>query len=84
MRLYDAAVEDFLHQNIEPAKIGQLLKLYRSISKLTKQSQANHMDRMRGSECSATQGLVFVEVLNSLARVGGHSINVAQSSVAEQ
>ena len=83
LELYETAVSDFLKQHTEVTQVEELYQHYRSISRLAKQSQANHMDRMRRGECQPTPGLLFVEVLNSLARVGGHSINVAQSSVAE-
>lgn len=83
MALYDGAVEDFLHQNVEPDRLNELTQLQKKISRQVNISQVNHMKRMRAGECSAAPGLVFVEALNSLDRVGGHSINVEEASVVE-
>ena len=41
------------------------------------------MDRLRAGECSAEAGIMFGEVLNSLNRIGGHSINIAEAAVAQ-
>ncbi len=83
MELYDASVQDFLHQNTRPEELAELAVLQKMISRLTSQSQVNHMGRMRQGDCSTDPGLVFVEALNSLDRVGGHSINIAEVSIAE-
>ena len=42
------------------------------------------MDRLRAGECSAEAGIMFGEVLNSLNRIGGHSINIAEAAVVQQ
>ena len=39
------------------------------------------MERMRAGECSAEAGIVFGEMLNSLNRIGGHAINIAEAAV---
>jgi phosphate:Na+ symporter len=83
MTLYEEAAASFLHQYMTMEHLAELTKLQREISKMANQSQVNHMSRMRDGECSAESGLVFVEVLNSLSRVGGHSINIAEASVAD-
>lgn len=83
LKLYDAAVSEFLHQNMKSDELRELSLLQKTISRLASMSQVNHMSRMRDGECSAAPGLVFVEALNSLDRVGGHSINVAEASLAE-
>lgn len=83
VKLYDEAVSGFLHQDMSRSHLRELLKLQHTIARLTNESQVNHMNRMRAGECSAEPGLVFVEALNSLNRVGGHSINVAQASVPD-
>ena len=42
------------------------------------------MDRLRSGECSAETGIMFGEVLNSLNRIGGHSINIAEAATVQQ
>lgn len=81
--LFVHAVEEFYNQNISIDSLKRLTKLQREIRHETNQSQLNHMERMREGQCSAEAGIIFGEVLNALNRVGGHSINIAEASVAK-
>ncbi len=81
MTLFNRAVEAFYGQHISIDELKRLARMQRDIRKLTTQSQQNHLERMRSGECSAEAGIVFGEMLNSLNRIGGHSINIAESSV---
>lgn len=79
--LFQRATKGFYDQNLSIDELKRLTRIQREIRKKTNQSQQNHMDRMRRGECSADAGIVFGEMLNSLNRVGGHSINIAEVSV---
>lgn len=82
-RLYERSVEEFYGQNLGIDELKRLSRTQREIRKLTKQSQQNHMDRLRAGECSVEAGITYGEVLNSLNRIGGHSINIAEVSVRQ-
>ena len=82
--LYSNATARFYSQDIGIDELKHLAKLERENRKKTKQAQQNHMDRLRAGECSAEAGLMFGEVLNSLNRIGGHSINIAEAAVAQR
>ena len=82
--LYSNATARFYSQDIGIDELKHLAKLEREIRKKTKQAQQNHMDRLRAGECSAEAGIMFGEVLNSLNRIGGHSINIAEAAVAQR
>ena len=75
--------ETELHK-VETEELRQLFKMQRKISDQAAQSQVNHLRRMRAEECAAAPGVGFVEVLNCLDRIGGHSINVAEASLASK
>lgn len=76
--LYDQSVEQFHAQTIQGDTFSKLSATQTEVRKLANTSQTNHMDRMRRGECSAEAGIIFGEVLNSLNRIGGHSINIAE------
>ena len=82
-QLYSTAVARFHTQDLGIDSLNHLARLERENRKKTKQAQQNHMDRLRAGECSAEAGIMFGEVLTSLNRVGGHSINIAEAAVAQ-
>ena len=79
--LYSAAVAKFYSQDLSMDGLKHLARLERENRKKIRQSQQNHMNRLRAGECSAEAGIMFGEVLNSLNRIGGHSINIAEAAV---
>lgn len=83
-KLYSDATARFFSQNISIDELKHLARMERENRKKTKQCQQNHMDRLRTGECSAEAGVMFGEVLNSLNRIGGHSINIAEASVVDR
>lgn len=83
MELFDSAVKKFYNQDTTYEELQYLSAIQRSIRNHTKQSQRNHMERMRSGECSAEAGIIFGEMLHSLNRIGGHSINIAEAAVAQ-
>ena len=82
--LYSNATARFYSQDISIDELKHLARLERENRKKAKQAQQNHMDRLRAGECSAEAGIMFGEVLNSLNRIGGHSINIAEAAVVQQ
>ena len=82
--LYEASVADFMAQHTTREELEQLSKLQKKISQQAAQAQINHLKRMRAEECAAAPGVGFVEVLNCLDRIGGHSINVVEASLADK
>ena len=79
-QLFEKAVAAFYRQNISLDELKRMAKTQRNIRKLTSQSQLNHMERLRKGECGVEAGILFGEILNSLSRVGGHSINIAEAA----
>lgn len=80
IQLFDKAVAAFYRQNISLDELKRMAKTQRNIRKLTSQSQLNHMERLRSGECGVEAGILFGEILNSLSRVGGHAINIAEAA----
>ena len=82
--LYTQATARFHTQDISIDELKHLARLERENRKKAKQAQQNHMDRLRAGECSVEAGIMFGEVLNSLSRIGGHAINIAEAAVMPQ
>ena len=80
IQLFEKAVAAFYRQNISLDELKRMAKTQRNIRKLTSQSQLNHMERLRNGECGVEAGILFGEILNSLSRVGGHAINIAEAA----
>ena len=82
--LYTCATAHFYRQDISITELKRLVRLERENRRKAKQAQQNHMDRLRAGECSVEAGIMFGEVLNSLNRIGGHSINIAEAATNHQ
>lgn len=79
-QLFDNAVAGFYRQDVHLDQLKRMAKVQRQLRKLTNQSQLNHMERLRTGQCSVEAGILFGEILNSLSRIGGHSINIAEAA----
>ncbi len=84
IQLFDNAVAGFYRQDVHLDELKRMAKTQRQIRKLTNQSQRNHMERLRTGSCSVEAGILFGEILNSLNRIGGHSINIAEAATLPQ
>ena len=84
IQLFDSAVAGFYRQDVHLDQLKRMAKTQRQIRKLTNQSQLNHMERLRTGACSVEAGILFGEILNSLNRIGGHSINIAEAATVPQ
>lgn len=79
-QLFDDAVAGFYRQDVHLDQLKRMAKTQRQLRKLANQSQLNHMERLRTGQCSVEAGILFGEILNSLSRIGGHSINIAEAA----
>jgi len=48
------------------------------IDKMRKTSKKNHMKRLSKGICELNSGLVFVDIVNNLEKIGDHAYNIAQ------
>jgi len=49
-----------------------------AIDEMRKKFKKNHMKRLSEGSCDITTGLVFVDIINNLEKVGDHVYNIAQ------
>lgn len=50
-----------------------------SIDRLEKAYRSNHIKRLNEKSCSPTAGIVFLDTISNLERVGDHSSNIAEA-----
>ena len=48
-----------------------------TVDMMTEELREKHIDRLSNGKCSATAGVVFLDILTNLERVGDHALNVA-------
>jgi phosphate:Na+ symporter len=51
------------------------------INNMEKKYRKNHMDRLNDGLCTTNTGIVFLDTLSNLERIGDHSTNMAESIV---
>ncbi len=76
--LYDRAFSGFLCHNLSEQDALELHHLEDEIDSLTKQSENNHIARLRAKQCTTQPGIIFAEALHDYERVGDHSNNIVR------
>jgi len=54
-------------------------ELEEDIDRLQRVYEANHIRRLEDKVCNPLVGIIFVDILRNLERVGDHSTNIANS-----
>jgi len=49
------------------------------IDKMERKFRKNHIMRLNEGSCSAQAGMVFVDIVSNLERIGDHSVNIAEA-----
>lgn len=76
------AVETMEHEDTDTAQ--QVLTNETAIDESEKDLRKRHIERMNQGLCSGSAGIVFVDILSNLERIGDHSVNIAQKIIKEQ
>ena len=75
----DQAIEIVDRQIIDPAVIKKVNDLESEIDRMCDEMTNHHMDRVKAKKCSPTNGIIFLDLLNNLERIGDHAENLAAS-----
>lgn len=63
-----------------PSDLMDRVKSYETrLNEMRVQLRINHMDRLKTATCNADAGLIYVDMLTSLEKIGDHSFNIAES-----
>jgi len=75
----DQAIEIVNRQIIDPAVIKKVTDLEKQIDAMCDEMTNHHMDRLKAKKCAPTNGILFLDLLNNLERIGDHVENLASS-----
>lgn len=63
---------------------SDVLKKEEKIDKMERKLRKQHVLRLNAGECSAQAGIVFVDIVSNLERIGDHAVNIAEAVLGER
>jgi len=73
--LYKQTVQALRDEDHDAAR--EALELEEEVDRLEREYKANHVARLDSGRCSPDAGILYVEILHNLERVGDHAVNIA-------
>jgi phosphate:Na+ symporter len=65
-------------KNADPDLARDIIMKEEEIDRLEKNYRASHIERLNAQECQPSSGIVYLDIISNLERVGDHSSNMAQ------
>jgi len=84
MESVEQSIEIVNKQIIDPKVIKKVTDLEAEIDQMCDDLANHHMDRVKAKKCSPTNGMMFLDMLNNLERIGDHAENLATSVDAQE
>lgn len=75
------AIEALDHN--DKAVAEEVIKKEEQIDKMERQLRRQHIIRLSEGVCSAQAGIVYVDILSNLERIGDHAVNIAEAVIGE-
>ncbi|WP_337018461.1 Na/Pi cotransporter family protein [Oceanobacillus massiliensis] len=75
------AIESLDHLDREAAL--EVVQKEDQIDKMERKFRKKHIIRMNEGLCSGSSGIVFVDIISNLERIGDHAVNIAESVLGE-
>lgn len=63
---------------------ADVMKKEEQIDKMERKLRKQHILRLNAGECSAQAGIVFVDIVSNLERIGDHAVNIAETVLGER
>lgn len=54
------------------------------IDKMERKLRKNHILRLNEGQCTGSAGIVFVDIVSNLERIGDHAVNIAEAVIGEE
>ena len=74
-----AAMDIFRRQSDDVAEIAAVAQSEEAIDQLTEALRTHHVERLKSRKCSAKNGMIYLDILTNLERIGDHAENIATS-----
>jgi phosphate:Na+ symporter len=75
--MIDGAIKALTTNSIEDAK--KVLLIEDEVDDLTERLRQNHIERLGRAACNVRSGIVFLDIISNLEKIGDHITNVAQA-----
>jgi len=75
----EEAMRIFRGQVGSDAELGRLEACEQEIDNLTEALRVHHVERLKNRKCSARNGMLYLDMLTNLERIGDHAENIATS-----
>lgn len=84
IEMFDITMEAFKHSlnslaSLEYEQCKLVMNHEEEIDKMYKTLRKNHIERLNNFICDPNSGIVFLDVISNLERIGDHSLNIAES-----
>ncbi len=66
------------------AKAQDVVQLEDKIDKMERTLRKQHILRLNEGECTGSAGIVFVDIISNLERIGDHAVNIAEAVIGEE
>ncbi|MBN1974512.1 MAG: Na/Pi cotransporter family protein [Sedimentisphaerales bacterium] len=77
--MFDNIIDALEHDNIDSAKMA--LHKENNINIMQIEFRRSHVERMSNSKCSAETGLIFIDLVDNVEKIGDHLKNIAQAII---
>ncbi|MBM4761115.1 Na/Pi cotransporter family protein [Bacillus sp. B15-48] len=68
--------------NVDEAKA--VLEKEIRIDRMERELRKKHITRLNQGECTGTAGIVYVDIISNLERIGDHAVNIADEVIGEE
>ena len=75
----DRALDLFSRQDSRPVARKQVEDVEQEIDDITEALREHHVERLKQHKCSAKNGMIYLDILTNLERIGDHAENIASS-----
>ncbi len=76
------AIHALENDDIEQARA--VLKKEIQIDKMERDLRKQHIRRLNENQCTGTAGIVYVDIVSNLERIGDHAVNIADGVIGEE
>ena len=73
----ERAMDLFSRQESHPVALKQVEDTEEEIDNITEALRQHHVDRLKQHKCSAKNGMIYLDLLTNLERIGDHAENIA-------
>nr|WP_090776006.1 Na/Pi cotransporter family protein [Shouchella lonarensis] len=77
-----SAMDSLEHDDLD--KAHEVLKHEELIDKMERKLRKQHIVRMNEGACTGAAGIIFVDIISNLERIGDHSVNIAETVIGEE